>query len=216
MSLNETQQQLMLLMEEYQAKEQLLLDGLTKEQRIEVGFPIKDIHRLDEFKANGVEYVIRTSLTISRFEEFEALQIEVGYGVAFREMFNNVRKAYDHLNAQKVADASVVLYNIMHGIKNNLEGRENEVLMLCSLFICRKGEDVSTYDEQLCKAKIEDWKKEGINMDSFFTLAFGFVNSFTPVYEQASQSISEHLENVKGEIKKLRHPKNTSTGAKTK
>lgn len=204
------------LLKQYMAKEQSLLDQLTKEDRIAIGHPIKDISQLDEFKANGHKYVIRTSLTIARFEQFEKLQVRVGYGVDFRQLFANMRKSYDYLNASQPADAAIILYNIMNGIKNQLEDRKNEVLELCALFICRENEDIAIYDPVLINDKIEDWEIEGIAMESFFTLAFNLVNGFIPVYHQVSASISEHLENVQNELKSAKPKRSTSTSKKTK
>ena len=72
--------------------------------------------------------------------------------------------------------------------------------MICTLFISREGEDLTTYDEVLNKEKIQDWKKEGIDAENFFTLAFNSVNGFMPVYNGISQNISQHLEKVQEEI----------------
>lgn len=189
----QVQANLTALLTEYLLKEEKQLDALSKEDRIAIGRPIKSVSQLDEFMANGNRYVVRTSLTLSRFEQFEKLQVRVGYGVDFRQMFGNMRKAFDHLNESQPADAAIILYNLMNGIKNNLDGRDNEVLDLCCLFICREGEDVAKYDTEVNKLKKADWAEEGIAMESFFTLAFNLVNGFIPVYNQVSQSISDHL-----------------------
>jgi len=197
MELNEKQTQvqanLAALLAEYLGKEEKYLDSLSKEERIAIGRPIKSVSQLDEFTANGNRYVVRTSLTLSRFEQFEKLQVRVGYGVDFRQMFTNMRKAFDHLNESQPATAAIILHNLMNGIKNNLDGRDNEVLDLCCLFICREGEDVAKYDPEVNKLKKADWAEEGIAMESFFTLAFNLVNGFIPVYNRVSQSISDHL-----------------------
>lgn len=205
------------LLVEYSAKEQKILDHLTKEQRIEIGRPIKEVSQLDNFMANGNKYIVHTSLSINRFEEFEKLQVRVGYGVDFRQMFASMRKAFDYLNESQPADASVILYNLMHGIKNNLDGRDNEVLDLVCLFICREGEDLSKFDKELHKAKKEDFKIEGINMDSLFTFAFNLVNGFIPIYQEVSASISDHMDKVTEEIQETRKVKsNISIGGSTK
>lgn len=204
------------LLKDYTAKEQAILDRLSKEDRTAIGHPIKDVSQLDEFNANGNRYIIRTSLTLNRFEQFEKLQVRVGYGVDFRQMFGQMRKAFDYLNESQPADASVILYNLMNGIKNNIDGRDNEVLDLCCLFICREGEDVAQYDPDLNKAKKQDWATEGIAMESFFTLAFNLVNGFIPVYREVSASISEHLENVQNEVKSAKPKKSIRTSPKTK
>jgi len=188
------------LASKYEGEEQKVLDRLTKAEREKIGRPIKGVHQLDEFTANGVKYVIHTSLSINRFEQFEKLQVQVGYGVDFRNLFKNLRKSYDYLNGGQPADAAVMVYNIMNGVKNNIDDRDNEVLDLCALFICREDEDLAQYDEKLNKAKKEDWALEGIAMESFFSLAFNLVNGFTPIYKAVSGSISEHLEKVREEI----------------
>lgn len=165
-------------------------------------FPIKKINGLEKFTANGQEYIIRTSLTISRFEEFEKLQVSVGYGVEFKQLFQNIRKAYDVLQDRRDIDAGVILHNIMSGVKEKIEERENPVLKLCALYICTPDEDLSVYDEDLTKKKIEDWKAEQIDVNSFFSLAFNLVNEFTPIFKEVSQSISSHMESVQSEAKK--------------
>lgn len=211
MAIEVKQQQLEALLQEYLKREQEILNDLSKEDRQILGHPIKNVSKLDSFMANGNNYVIRTSLTISRFENFETLQVKVGFGVESREIFANMKKAYGYLNDNKLADASVVLYNSMNGIKEHLDERENEVLLLCSLFICLEDEDVTTFDLQKSRKKIEDWKKEGISMESFFTLAFGFTNSYTPVYNETSLNISDHVEKIEKELSELKDqplPKN--------
>lgn len=180
------------LQDDYKKKEAALLDPLTKEERTELGYPLKSIFELDSFNANGRRYIVRTSLTVERFEKFEELQAEVGFGVDFANLFGQMRKAYDYLNEGQQADASVVLYNAMHGIKNFLDKRINEVLHLCALYICREGEDVTAYDEALILDKVNDWKKEGIEMENFFGLAFNLVGGFMPIYKEILAATSSH------------------------
>ena len=181
------------LVAEYQEKEQQYLDSLPKEVRVKAGKPIKEITSLDKFMANGHKYVINTSLTVARFEQFEKVQTLVTYGLTLRQLFDNMQKQYEYMNAGKIADASVLTYNMMNGVKNGLEERTNDVLILCSLFISREDEDLSTYDERIAERNIADWRKEGISMDSFFTLSFSLVNGFTPILQEVSLNISERL-----------------------
>lgn len=189
------------LFKEYSLKEQRLLNELTKEEREEIGKPIKNVDLLDEFNANGKRYVIRTSLTINRFEQFEKLQVEAGYGTDFITIFNNIKKAYLCLNENRPMDGGVILHNIMSGIKDKLDERTHPILDICCLFICREGEDITEFSPELNKLKIADWAKEGIAMESFFTLAFGLVNGFIPLLNQVSVSISEA---IKGKVVEAR------------
>ena len=185
----DAQKELDKLLKEFELREQKILNDLTKEQRKAIGHPIKSIRHLDTFKANGKKYIIRPSLTIARFEEFEKIEVNVTFGTSFQTLFGNLRKAWDYLNSNEPANASVTLYNTMIGIKDKLEERENPMLMLCALFICTEEEDVSKYDPAICRAKIADWRDEGIAMKDFFGLAFNLVNDFMPTYEKVSKGI---------------------------
>lgn len=189
------------LKQSYERQEQKILDELSAEDRADLGFPIKNINKLSTFMANGVKYYIRSKLALTRFEVFEDTQIDVGYGVDFRNLFSNLKKAYSHLNAGDFADGAVVLHNIMNGVATNLEKRENPVLKICTLFITRENENLRTYDPDLADQKIDDWRKEGIDVEDFFTFSFNAVNGFMPIYREVSQSISDHKEKVIQEIK---------------
>lgn len=200
MNSQQVTEQLKFLHAEYVQKEQELLDKLSREEREKLGHPIKDIHLLDKFTANGTEYTVGTSLGIERFMKFEELQVPVGYGVSIRDMFGNLRKAYDHLNESRPADGAVILYNLLSGMKDHIDGRENEILSICALFIHYEGEDLSTFSKDVLDKKIADWKAENISMDSFFDFAFNLVTSFTPVYKETSLSISEHVNEVRRQV----------------
>jgi hypothetical protein len=175
MNKQEAEQKLAALRREMLAKEQEILNLLTPEERREIGEPIKAVHFLQSFQANGKTYLVRPTLSLERFEEFEKLQIEVGFSTDFENIFKNIRKAFDLLEEGKTATTAVILYNIMNGVKNKIENRENPVLLLCTLFICAPDENTTIYDLELNKLKIEDWKKEGIAAESFFSLAFNLV-----------------------------------------
>lgn len=191
------------LLLEYQKKEEAFLDSFTKEERSALGHPIKSITTLQQFTANGNKYIIRDSLSLARFEQFELLQVRVGYGLDFNQLYENMGKAWGYLNDSKPANASVIVHNMMNGIANEINGRRNEVLLLCALFICREDEDESVYDEKLILAKIKDWEIEGIAVKDFFQLAFSLVNNFIPIYDKVSESISQMTGTIK-EVKEVK------------
>lgn len=200
MEFEEVKGQLEALKGSYMKQRNTLTAHLDPEQLKELGIYHKEIDHVSSFTANGVKYLVHTALAIERFIEFEKLQIQVGYGVDFRNLFHKINEAFHYLNNGLPADAAVVLHNVMKGVADNLEERENPVLNLCTLYICREDEDLTTYDYALNQAKIDDWKKEGISIDSFFVLAFNLVNGFQPIYKKVSQSISDHVQNVRDEI----------------
>lgn len=204
MELEKVKENLEGLKASYRKQYNTLTAHLGKEELNEVGVYLKEIDGVSSFTANGVKYLVHTSLAIERFIEFEKLQIKVGYGVDFRHLFQQINTAFNYLNDSRQADAAVMLHNLMTGVATNLEDRENPVLDLCTLYICREGEDLTKYDPVLNEQKKEDWKAEGITVDSFFVLAFNLVNGFQNIYDSVSLSISDHSKKVKAEIKKVK------------
>jgi len=204
MKQNERLKELNKLKSEFQKRENELLKDADVETREKYGAPIKELGQVKSFIANGKKFKVHESLTLGRFEEFERLQIYVAYGMTYQNLFGNLNDAWNALNETKPADAAAILYNIMNGTKNQIEKRENEILMICTLFICYEGEDLTTYDEVLALDKIDDWKKEGIDYTSFFDLAFGLVSSFIPSLE------TDLKDTLKNKITKSEAESNTS------
>lgn len=143
------------------------------------------------FKANGNTYYYSQNMCIDRFIEFERLQAHVGFGKDFKNLYDEMKKAYEHFNTNRFADGSVIIHNLLNGIGQNLDKRDHPVLQLCALFINREGENVKIFDADLNDQKIDDWKKEGYAIADFFQLAFNFVEGFIPAYNEIIQNISE-------------------------
>lgn len=151
---------------------------------------VKRIEKEASFTANGHEYYIDTTLSISRFEEYEKLSVWFAFGMEYDALFKNIKEAYGLLNESRPMDAGIVLHNIMNGILVKSEKKQLPILLLCALFINRKDEDVKVYDKALMNEKIEDWKKEGLVMEDFFALASSLVGGYLESYNQVLATIS--------------------------
>jgi hypothetical protein len=138
------------------------------------------------FTANGKTYTRLSSLPVGRYEEYERLQIEFAFNASFENLFKAMQAAYLDLNALKAADASVKLYNALHGI-TAIEAKDTAACKLCALFLVTEGEDITKIDEALNQQKIEDWRQEGIDVNYFFTLAALFINGYKDAYKMLTQ-----------------------------
>ena len=150
--------------------------------------------RANSFTANGNKYLILGSIPVGRFEKFEALQAQLAWGVDFEPLHKNLRRLWDLNNKLKFAEASVLLNNILEGLARPLDGREHPVLLLCSLFLVRDGEDLSGWNETFAQEKIEDWKAEAISVEDFFALAFNSVKGLSHSYLAALEGTSEPIQ----------------------
>jgi len=129
-------------------------------------------------------------LSVDYFLQWLNLQPQVAYGADFTSINSNLNRAWKHLNDGKQADAAVIIHNILNGIDKNINKRTHPVLELCALFIYGEDEDRTKYDHEYMLKKIEDWKESGIDITSFFQLAFSLVIGLSDELEQISQSSS--------------------------
>lgn len=158
----------------------------------QVNAPKKLPQKEKYFQANGKKYHISSSLSVERWRYYEDFQALVGFGRSFDDIFQNVKKAYEALQHPKIADASVILHNILIGVKEKLDKRHHPALMLCTLFVNYDGEDERVYDEETMNSKIEDWTKEGYDVNDFFHLAWNLVPSFIEAFREDIPDTSSH------------------------
>lgn len=147
------------------------------------------------FTANGKTYNIEMGgISMNRFIMYEKLQIELGYGVTFIQMYDALKECYELTNKQKFADLAVKLYNILQSVKT-FEERRTPAFELCALFINETNEDRAVITKDMIDAKILDWEDEGLDAIPFFQLAVSSLQSFSTAYNLAIQ-ISSELEKL--------------------
>ena len=130
-------------------------------------------------------------MTLARFIEFEKLQNHFGFGLTFSGIVNKLNDAIDYANKGKGVEAWNCIFNLKEGIAYRLEDRTHPVLLLASLFIVTEDEDLTQWNEGEQKIKIENWNKEGYDVNDFFQLASNLVKDFLPIYGEISQSTSQ-------------------------
>jgi hypothetical protein len=143
------------------------------------------------FEADGRKFYLTETLTIERFIEYEKLQNSMGFNLTFKQIFDSLNDVYRLINANKILDGGIKLYNLMNGIAERVDGKIHPALEICALFVVEEDEDISKYDGALAKSKIEAWKKEGYAMQDFFTLAVNLVEGFTESYRDFTENISK-------------------------
>ena len=143
-----------------------------------------------EFTAGGIKYTIKNTLTLARFVEFEKLQNHFGFGLSFSDLYKRLGEIETLFNQGKSVEAFANFYNLKEGIAYRLEDRTHPVLLLCSLFIVTEDEDLTQWNEHEQKIKIDNWNREGYDVNDFFQLASNLVAGFIPIYDEVSLSTS--------------------------
>lgn len=162
---------------------------------------VKEVNIEDgSFIANGTEYLIENKIAVGRYADFQKLEFMVGFQAGFYGAFENMKSAYNSLNAGKYADAAVMLHNTMTGV-NNIENRLDACIMMAALFLNTKDEDRTTIDEAMVAKKRHDWEAEGIDITFFLRFAASAVHGFIPIYREIFQTtLKKQMEKVESDI----------------
>jgi hypothetical protein len=139
-----------------------------------------------QFECGGRKFYVRDSLSFNRYKELQKLNLEFGYSANFAETFKQIRIAWDNLNNLKLAEAAVVLHNVMYGVVS-LDEKDDPALRMCALFIDEEGEDPTVYDEGKMREKIACWGSE-LDVSPFFQLAANLCPGWIPAYKLVIQN----------------------------
>jgi len=158
------------------------------------------------FEANGVTYYIKDTLSVERYRWFEKYQVTFGFAREFKQIYDMLKKSVDLANKGKGLEAWNIVFNLMEEVgKNELDNRHHNGMFICALFIVTEDEDLTMWDEQIASKKIDNWNKEGYDVNSFFRIAANLVNGYIDTLDEIFQNTSEvaaTIEQMQEESKK--------------
>ena len=145
----------------------------------------------NSFEASGVTYHVQTSLSVERYRQFEKLQLEFGYGISFKEVFDMHKKAVELANKGKGLEAWNIIFNLMEKVGKEFNRSVHPAMLICSLFLTEKDEDLTKWDEKHAEQKIKNWNDEGYDVNNFFRLASNLVTGYIETLEEVFRNTSE-------------------------
>jgi hypothetical protein len=156
-----------------------------------------EVKRIDfsqgSFTANGKVYYFSQALSIERYEQFEKLEILLGYNLSYDSMYNQLAELYAELNKSNFVRSAVITYNLLDATKRKVDNKIHPALQMCALFCNTNDEDASKFDAKLIDSKIKDWREEGYAMTDFFSLAANLVKDFVKNYTADLQDSLKEL-----------------------
>lgn len=120
------------------------------------------------FEANGRKYIVHNMLTVDGYRRMEELRLEMETGNSAGDLTKLLGKTAGFLQKGNTYDASVTIYNALNIAERMREQRPPAWLLTLTLFVRPEGSDLSTWDESVAEASIQDWNKEGIGIDTLF------------------------------------------------
>jgi len=156
------------------------------------------------FEANEVTYKIRSAdegVSIARFNEYQKMSGMLGFGATFQKLYENITEAIKLANgvvsqSNTFTDLVLHLNGIREGIAEGSEERNSIALYICTLFIVREGEDLTTWSMEEARDKIDDWNREGYSAEDFFFLALNSVAGFKNAYLELIERLSDKAEKL--------------------
>lgn len=134
--------------------------------------PTKIDPNKDWFIANGRKYYIQDYLTMGRLKHYKrmlhilAFGAEVGDHLKFVDfVINQMSGPVTFLATHKLLENA---FNVKEAYKSFIHDDIDPWFRFGALFVNREGENVAEWNETVVKSKIDDWIKEGIDVDSFF------------------------------------------------
>jgi hypothetical protein len=125
----------------------------------------------NSFEAQGVKFVIYSSVNIERYMHFQELQVRAAYGSTYAHFYQGYQKIVDLKNKGKGFEADIALHNMMQGASRALNKQHDSLMLICTLFCCPSDEDRTIWNEESANEKIALWSKEGYPVEDFLALA---------------------------------------------
>jgi hypothetical protein len=151
------------------------------------------MNKNEYIQANGNKYYYSEKLSIERYIVYERLATQISTGMKAKDFLpilsdalKQLKSGNDLLGAHFGAIEKLQLI-IHEGYKTYSPDHINDILMFCTLFLNREGEDAAAYDEEVMKSKIRDWIKEGIDIEFFFRFCRGLIPILVERYKADPQ-----------------------------
>lgn len=126
----------------------------------------------DWFIANGRKYYIQDFITMGRYRDYKRLLHILVFGASPQDhvkfldfVIQQMSGPVTFLATHKILENA---FNAKNAMTDFIEEKPEPWFLFGTLFINREGENIATWDEKVVRSKIDDWMKEGIDVDSFF------------------------------------------------
>jgi len=150
------------------------------------------------FMANGKKYHIRSvreGLGFVRYKQLRQMLSIVGFNATYAEQIQALNRIIKAANSLVTKEPKLdQLFAEIENMKQAIQKTDKDwdySLYAATLFICREGEDVSTWSESDANEKIADWQAEGLHEFDFFTLVMLYAMQLTQWWETLPAAIKK-------------------------
>jgi len=138
---------------------------------------------------SGIVYRIEMEeLSVGRYEMYERMALQLGFGVDFKSLFASFSNIY------KLATSGDSTLSALHKITELCQGQmvkmknssqQKDEFLFCTLFMNTEDEDRSKWDMALAERKIEDWGE--YDFRDFFLAARSSIEGYANALSHTEQ-----------------------------
>lgn len=146
---------------------------------------------LPVFKTDKHEYKIigEGGIGIERHTAFQKRSIQRGFASDFQQIYDTWQELKLFIagesNVGKLkSDAVIKITAIQDSVADFSKEQYEAALWLCTLFVLREDEKVSSYDLKIAEEKIRDWAAYGLSELDFFLLSGSMVKGYGSYFNE--------------------------------
>lgn len=154
------------------------------------------------FEANGTKYCLLPPEKAFNFDrQLAYFNLDTAFALmrtpqeimdSFVKVYHNqirlmraTTEKWDDIQDENLRDCM----NFVDSMRGGYTERLPSAYFICTLFVCKEGEDLSLWNWELAKEKILDWKMANLNPTDFFSLALHFATESTKTLIQNLKDI---------------------------
>ena len=124
-------------------------------------------------------------ISTKRFREYEILSLMLAFSSDFKTFYTTLTDIIKQIegltNIGQIFAILSKLKNLVAGIGNYTQNSEPKIIRFCALFCNEENEDVTKFENDMIKAKFDDWGN--IPISDFFLLVSELIPSFKKSYQ---------------------------------
>lgn len=124
-------------------------------------------------------------ISTKRFREYEILSLMLAFSSDFKTFYTTLTDIIKQIegltNIGQIFAILSKLKNLVAGIGNYTQNSEPKIIRFCALFCNEESEDVTKFENDMIKAKFDDWGN--IPISDFFLLVSELIPSFKKSYQ---------------------------------
>ena len=159
---------------------------------------------MSEFEAGGNKYFVRSpddGIGLLRYTKLKQFFSKVGFDASYPDQMANLNKIVEYANKlgskeQDLSEMFRAIDNMREAIKRS-DRQWDFSFMAATLFIVRKGEDLTAWNEQEAEEKIKDWNKAGWHEYDFFLLVIFWGSLLSQRSQKSFQQMKKIAEQVR-------------------